>query len=127
MAIEASGAYPALQEAVRCCAVGGRVVPLAFYEGEACGLRLGEEWHINRVTVLSSRACTEPDRDYPLWDNRRVRETAFSLLREGRLRADGISILSCPSRHPPTPTERLMSVPGKACSWELSTDELGEP
>jgi threonine dehydrogenase-like Zn-dependent dehydrogenase len=87
---EVSGAYPALHEAIRCCAVGGRVVPVAFYQGEARGLRLGEEWHMNRVTVLSSRACTEPDRDYPMWNNRRIRQAAFDLLRTGRLQVDDL-------------------------------------
>jgi len=90
VAVEASGAYPALHEAIRCAALGGLVVPLAFYIGEGRGLRLGEEWHINRVTVRSSRANTDPSRDHPMWDNRRIREVAFELLRTGRLRVDGL-------------------------------------
>jgi len=90
VAIEASGAYPALHEAIRCATLGGLVVPLAFYQGEGKGLRLGEEWHMNRVTIKSSRANTDPNRDHPIWDNRRIRETAFELLRTGRLHTDGL-------------------------------------
>jgi threonine dehydrogenase-like Zn-dependent dehydrogenase len=90
VAIETSGAYPALHESIRCCALGGRVVPLAFYQGEAAGLRLGEEWHMNRVTVLSSRAITDPNRDHPMWDSARLKETAFTLLRTGRLSVEGL-------------------------------------
>jgi len=90
VAIEASGAYPALHEAIRSTALGGLVVPLAFYQGEGKGLRLGEEWHMNRVTIKSSRANTDPNRDHPMWDNRRIREVAFELLRTGRLHTDGL-------------------------------------
>jgi len=90
VSVEASGAYPALHEAIRCTALGGTVVPLAFYVGEAKGLRLGEEWHMNRVTVLSSRANTDPNRGHPVWDNKRIRGTAFELLRTQKLKVDGL-------------------------------------
>jgi threonine dehydrogenase-like Zn-dependent dehydrogenase len=63
---------------------------LAFYEGEGRGLRLGEEWHMNRITMRSSRACSDPNRDHPRWDNRRLRELAFRLLKEGALTAEGL-------------------------------------
>jgi threonine dehydrogenase-like Zn-dependent dehydrogenase len=90
VAIEASGAYQALHEAIRCTHFGGRVVPLAFYCGEAAGLRLGEEWHMNRVDMISTRACSDPNRDHPMWDDRRLIETALRLLRDGKLSAEGL-------------------------------------
>ncbi|HID06281.1 MAG TPA: zinc-binding alcohol dehydrogenase, partial [Armatimonadetes bacterium] len=85
VAIEASGSYEALHEAIRCTAVGGAVVPLAFYQGEGRGLRLGEEAHLNRATLIFSRANTDPNRDHPMWNNARIRHTAFELLRTGKL------------------------------------------
>ncbi len=88
--IEASGSYHALHEAIRTCHFGGRCVPLAFYHGDGVGLRLGEEWHHNRIDMISSRACSDPNRDHPMWDNARIRETAFNLLREGKLSVEGI-------------------------------------
>ncbi len=88
--IEASGAYPALHEAIRACHFGGRCVPLAFYQGEARGLRLGEEWHMNRIDMISSRSCSDPNRDHPMWDDARIRHVAFELLRAGRIDVDGI-------------------------------------
>jgi threonine dehydrogenase-like Zn-dependent dehydrogenase len=89
-AIEASGSYPALQQAIRSVGFGGLVVPLAFYTGEAFGLRLGEEWHMNRITMRSSRAISDPNRDHPLWDRERIRWAAFDLLREGKVSSAGV-------------------------------------
>lgn len=90
VAIEASGSYKALHEAIRCSHFGGRVVPLAFYCGDAQGLWLGDEWHLNRIDMISTRACSDPNRDHPMWDDRRIIDTAFRLLRDGQLAVDGL-------------------------------------
>jgi threonine dehydrogenase-like Zn-dependent dehydrogenase len=90
VAIEASGNYRALHEAIRCTHLGGRVVPLAFYTGEAKGLFLGAEWHMNRITMVSSRSISDPNRDHPMWDSPRITEYAFRLLQQGKLRADDL-------------------------------------
>lgn len=90
VAIEASGNYGALHQAIRCVHFAGLVVPLAFYMGEARGLRLGEEWHMNRITMRSSRSISDPSRDHPMWDQDRIRWTAFDLLRAGRVSAQGV-------------------------------------
>ncbi len=90
VAIEASGAYEALHEAIRCTHFGGRVVPLAFYCGDARGLWLGDEWHVNRIDMISTRACSDPNRDHPMWDDHRIIDTAFRLLRDRELAVDGL-------------------------------------
>ncbi len=90
VAIEASGAYRALHEAIRCAHLGGLVVPLAYYEGEARGLRLGEEWHFNRITMASSRSISDPNRDHPMWNAERIKEHSFRLLEDGKLNVDGL-------------------------------------
>jgi threonine dehydrogenase-like Zn-dependent dehydrogenase len=90
VAIEASGSYQALHEAIRSTHLGGLVVPLAFYQGEAKGLRLGEEWHINRITMRSSRSISDPNRDHPMWDSERIKEVSFQLLKEGKLSVEGL-------------------------------------
>jgi 2-desacetyl-2-hydroxyethyl bacteriochlorophyllide A dehydrogenase len=54
-AIEISGAYPALHEAIRSVGVEGRVVAAGFYQGDGAGLRLGEEFHHNRVRLLCAQ------------------------------------------------------------------------
>ncbi len=57
---------------------------------EAKGLRLGEEWHINRISMLSSRAISDPNRDHPMWDSQRIKALSFELLRTGRVKVDGL-------------------------------------
>jgi 2-desacetyl-2-hydroxyethyl bacteriochlorophyllide A dehydrogenase len=90
IAIEVSGYYPALHEAIRSVRVAGTVVAAGYYQGEGAALRLGEEWHHNRVTLLSSMGVWGcPHRDYPEWDRGRIHDAAIDLLAAGRLRTDG--------------------------------------
>lgn len=90
VAIEASGSYHALHQAIRATHLGGLVVPLAFYQGEAEGLRLGEEWHLNRITMRSSRSISDPNRDHPMWDQHRIKRVAFDLIRSKRVSVAGL-------------------------------------
>ena len=53
--IEISGSYRALHEAIRSTAYNSKVVSSGFYQGEGQGLFLGEEFHHNRVNVVSSQ------------------------------------------------------------------------
>ena len=85
--IEASGHNSALQSALRCAHMGGTVVTLGYYQGGAAQLRLGEEWHHNRLNLVSSMAVWGcPSRYHPMWDRRRVTHTAFDLLGRGMVR-----------------------------------------
>ncbi len=89
VAIEFSGSYAALHQAIRCVRMAGLVVAAGFYQGGGTELRLGEEWHHNRVSMVSSlRGWGNPHRDYPLWDRARVRGMAIALLSEGQLRVE---------------------------------------
>jgi NADPH:quinone reductase-like Zn-dependent oxidoreductase len=82
-AIEFSGRYEALQQALRCVRVTGLVVAAGFYTGDAGALRLSEEWHHNRLTMVASMQG---------WgvgvDRKRLRSDALELLADGRLRVD---------------------------------------
>lgn len=91
VAIELSGHYAALNEAIRCVRMAGTVVTGGFYTGGGTALRLGEEWHHNRVTMVSSMAWWEcPHRDHPLWNRPRINQVVTDLLAEGKLNTDGI-------------------------------------
>ncbi len=91
VAIEASGNYRALQEAVRSVHYSGLVVTVSFYHGEGTALRLGEEWHHTRVTVRSSMPVWgNPSRDYPMWDDERLENTVLDLMTSGELKTEGI-------------------------------------
>ncbi|RME85290.1 MAG: hypothetical protein D6775_03205 [Caldilineae bacterium] len=91
VAIEVSGHDAALHEAIRSVRMGGSVVAAGFYQGGASNLRLGEEWHHNRITMVSSMAAWGcPHRDHPLWDRTRIHETVVALLAAGRLQTEGM-------------------------------------
>ena len=89
VAIEASGSYHALNQAIRATRYAGRVVPLAFYLGDAKGLYLGEEFHFNQIDIVSARACSRPQRNL-FWEEDRIFEILVRLFREGTLHPHGL-------------------------------------
>jgi threonine dehydrogenase-like Zn-dependent dehydrogenase len=91
VAIEFSGRYAALQDAMRSARLAGTVVAAGFYTGGAGDdLRLGEEWHHNRLTLLSSMSGWGAPHREPGWDRRRLRATALDLLASGSLDVDAL-------------------------------------
>jgi len=97
VAVETSGSTAALHGAIAAASLCARVVTVGFYQGGAPELRLGEEWHHNRLDMVSSMgAWGAPHRDFPAWDRRRVARTVVDLLAAGRLEVDGF-----PLRHFP--------------------------
>jgi len=66
VAIDTSGSYAALQDAIRSVHYSGLVVTTSFYQGQGNALHLGKEYHLTRVTIRSSMPVWgNPDRDYP--------------------------------------------------------------
>ena len=90
VAIEASGSIPALQHAIRATRFGGTICMISYYGGDATGLRLGDEFHVNRQQLISARVESLPLRDAPAWTLERLVEVALGWLENGRLRTDGI-------------------------------------
>ena len=83
--IEVSGAPAALAEAIRAVAYSARVVAMGFFQGEVAGLRLGEEFHHNRVQLICSQISgVAPEASYR-WSKPRLWRTAVELQHEGRL------------------------------------------
>lgn len=90
VSIETSGSYRALHQAIRGTRYGGIIVTTSLYHGEALGLNLGEEWHINRHTMISGiRVESEPYREFPRWDRERIYETVIDLFKKKLLNIDG--------------------------------------
>ncbi|MEV6796671.1 zinc-binding alcohol dehydrogenase, partial [Streptomyces sp. NPDC051320] len=85
VAIEISGVYPALQEAMRSVTVGGRVVASGFYQGDGIGLRLGDEFHHNRVQLVCSQIGGVPPQLAGRWTVERLQQTFLSLVAEGQV------------------------------------------
>jgi 2-desacetyl-2-hydroxyethyl bacteriochlorophyllide A dehydrogenase len=83
--IEISGSYRALHEAIRGCAAGGRVVAAGFYQGDGLGLRLGEEFHHNRVQLVSSQISSAPQGIAQRWSPERLHRTVVELIAAGRI------------------------------------------
>lgn len=91
VSLEISGSYQALHQAIRATRYGGRVIPVSWYHGEASGLNLGEEFHFNRLTLVSgARVESEPYREHPLWNRERVYSTAIELFIKKKLSVQGI-------------------------------------
>ncbi|KAF4405277.1 MULTISPECIES: zinc-binding alcohol dehydrogenase [Streptomyces] len=85
VAVEISGAHAALHEAVRSVATGGRVVASGFYQGDGTGLRLGDEFHHNRVQLVSSQIGGVPPQLSGRWTVERLQQTFLRLVAEGRV------------------------------------------
>ncbi len=95
--IESSGHYRALQDALRSVHMAGTVVTLGYYQGGATAVNLGEEWHHNRLTLVSSMGVWNcPSRFAPMWDRRRVSRTALELLDKDLVQVEDLITHSLP-------------------------------
>lgn len=83
--IEVSGAPPALGEAIRAAAYNARVVAMGFFQGAIPGLKLGEEFHHNRIQLICSQISgVSPDASYR-WSKPRLWRSAIELQHGGTL------------------------------------------
>jgi threonine dehydrogenase-like Zn-dependent dehydrogenase len=83
--IEISGSYRALHEAIRSTAYNSKVVSSGFYQGEGEGLSLGEEFHHNRVNVVSSQIFGVSLALDHRWTVGRLERTVMGLAAEQKL------------------------------------------
>ncbi len=93
VAMEISGAYPALELATKVVATAGTVCSAGFYKSEAQGnLHLGRDWHHKRLNMIVPTGCAwgyEP-RDYPLWTVERSTQAIIDMMRKDRLKLNGM-------------------------------------
>jgi threonine dehydrogenase-like Zn-dependent dehydrogenase len=91
VAIETSGSDRALHDAIRCIVQCGTVVHVPWSRGGSANLRLGEEWHLNRPTLVGSQAVwSNADRSHPAWTEPRAKRVAADLFRRGAITAAGL-------------------------------------
>jgi threonine dehydrogenase-like Zn-dependent dehydrogenase len=122
-AIETSGSAAGLHDAVAAVALGGTVVTVGFYQGGAPQLRLGEEWHHNRLDMVSSMgAWGAPHRAYPAWDRPRVMQTVVDLLAAGAVRVDGLPVRRFPFDKAAEAYQWLDANPNEAVKVALTYD-----
>jgi hypothetical protein len=71
----------------------GRVVAVGFYIGGGKDLRLGEEFFHNQLTLVASLPSwrwRNPNRDYPRWDQERLRSFVVASFEAGKLQTAGL-------------------------------------
>ena len=84
--LEVTGNYMALHEAIRSVAYNSRVCVAGFMQGEGLGLRLGEEFHHNRVQLVCAQISgVNPSIDHR-WNEHRLQKTFIDLAVSGRVR-----------------------------------------
>lgn len=105
--IEVSGAAPALAEAIRTVAYSSRVVAMGFFQGEARGLLLGEEFHHNRVELVCSQISGVAPAASHRWNKLRLWQSAVRLQHEGRLNLTPLITHSVPFADAPNLFARI--------------------
>lgn len=83
--IETSANYKALEQCLRALAYNGNMALVGWYKKASALLDLGREGHFNQQNLFFSRACSEPNRDYPRWDFNRICEASWELLEKGEI------------------------------------------
>jgi threonine dehydrogenase-like Zn-dependent dehydrogenase len=90
VSIELTGSYLALHNAVRATAYNSRVVCSGFLQGEGVGLRLGEEFHHNRIAIVCSQISgIRPDLAHR-WSRERMERTVIDLLTREDIDVDAL-------------------------------------
>jgi len=89
-AIETSGSEEALQQALRGLAYGGTIAFVGWARAFSGTLDLGKEAHFNNAVLVFSRASSEPNRDHPRWDRRRIASSCWSMLASGAIDCEKI-------------------------------------
>ncbi len=105
--IEVSGNPRALAEAMRTVAYSSRVVCMGFMQGEARGLMLGEEFHHNRIEVVSSQISGVAPEASHRWTKLRLWQTAVRLQHEGVLNLTPLITHAVPFDAAPAMFEKL--------------------
>ena len=113
VAIEYSGIPSAINDAIRSVGYGGTVAEGAVCKPASSDLRMGNEFHWNRINIVSTRACSQPTPDHPRWSHDRIAETAFRLLKEGRVKTEGIVRPIVPFAKAPQAYAKIDKQPGK--------------
>jgi threonine dehydrogenase-like Zn-dependent dehydrogenase len=88
--IDFSGQSKALNDCIRSTGYGGTVIAGALYKPATSDLKLGMEFHWNRIKLISSRVSNEPDLDYPRWSWKRNKESVIDLMEKKLLSTEEI-------------------------------------
>lgn len=88
--IETSGNYKAVEQGLRAVAYGGNFAMVGWLNECHIPINLGYEGHFNQCKFCFSRACSEPNNDYPRWSFDRICKESWDMLCKGMFRCDNI-------------------------------------
>lgn len=88
--IETSGNYKAVEQGLRALAYGGTLANVGWLKECHTPIHLGYEGHFNQQKIVFSRACSEPNNDYPRWSFGRICAEAWEMLCKGWFRCEDI-------------------------------------
>jgi threonine dehydrogenase-like Zn-dependent dehydrogenase len=92
VAFECTGSSRALHEAIRTVRRRGTVVGVGFYQGQAEGLFLGDEFHHNGIAIR----CGQIGNVHPAWSWATLRGRTIELAQGGQLVLGGLPRLTLP-------------------------------
>ncbi len=82
--LELTGAPEALNLAVELCAFSGRIVVGSWYGSKTSAINLGERFHRNRITIVSSQVSTIAPELRGRWDKERRFAVAWEMIKKLR-------------------------------------------
>lgn len=83
--IETSGDYDGLKLGLKLPGVRGKVVTVSSYNSKKIFPNLDEEWHKNKLTLISSMTVNNcPHQNYPMWNLSRLNEVALQILEKNQ-------------------------------------------
>lgn len=88
--LETSGTYIAIQQGLRALAYGGTLAMVGWLKECKYPIHLGYEGHFNQQKIVFSRACSEPNTDYPRWSFDRICKEAWQMLCKGMFKCENI-------------------------------------
>lgn len=88
--IETSGNYKAVEQGIRALAYGGNFAMVGWLGECKIPINLGYEGHFNQCHFYFSRACSEPNNDYPRWSFDRICKVSWEMLCKGMFRCENI-------------------------------------
>lgn len=88
--IETSANYIAVEQCIRALGYMGNMALVGWFKENKMPLNWGHEGHFNQQNIFFSRACSEPNRDFPRWDFARICRESWKILSEGRFKCENI-------------------------------------
>ncbi len=112
-----------LHEAVRSVGYMGTVAVGAWAKPSSPALRLGEEFHMNRTRIISTRACSIPVEEAPRWTYERIQASVLQLFVDRRLQGDPSCSRWCPLPRPRRHAPRSSASLSDTSSWASAIPE----